>query len=83
MRKQNKSPGSLHNLNASVSMLYSDAAPEDLLTPDLNDGGNDSDPEDVVEDSGDISFDGAELVKDELADIEGLIEAAKGVSVSS
>jgi hypothetical protein len=83
MRK-NKSPGNYHNLNASVSMLYSGNASEgNLLTPDLTDGGNDSGQEDVVEESGEGSEDGAELVRDELADIEGLVEAAKGVSVSS
>jgi hypothetical protein len=80
LRKQGKSPGSVRNLNSSVSMLYSgNTSASHLLTPDLDDGGNDSGPED----SGEVSEDGAELVRDELADIEGLVEAAKGVSVSS
>lgn len=82
MRKRNKSPGSLMNLNTSVSRLYSGGEGADSLhTPDLNDGY--ASGEDGAEEGGEISDDGAELVRDELADIEGLVEAAKGVSVSS
>eukprot|EP00980_Cylindrotheca_fusiformis_P000244 scaffold54_cov110-Cylindrotheca_fusiformis.AAC.2 len=82
MRKRNKSPGSLSNLNTNVSMLYSGG--ESLHTPDLSDGDDEGDEGDeFVEDIAEYSDDGAELVRDELADIEGLVEAAKGVSVSS
>lgn len=75
------------NMGTSMRMLYSEhGAKEGLATPDLDDQEEESDHadefagDDVAEE---VSADDAELVRDELADLEGLIQAAKGVEISS
>lgn len=62
------------NMGTSMRMLYSDhGAKEGLATPEYDD-----------QKEADLSgADDAELVRDELADLEGLIQAAKGVEISS
>jgi hypothetical protein len=71
------------NMGNSMRMLYSGhTSADELATPDLDD--QESDLEEFAEDNGedDEAVDDAEVVRDELADLEGLIQAAKGVGVS-